>query len=67
MISRNSDLRKEVNRVAFLLDEVFSILHELLQRHHGVVVDVELVVSGPCFHGDQHNPCIKLFLENLEN
>lgn len=40
-----SNSREEVNRVAFLLDEVFPILHELPQRHHGVVVDVELVVS----------------------
>ena len=40
-----SDLREKVNGVAFLLDEVFSVLHELPQGHHGVVVNVELVVS----------------------
>lgn len=40
-----SDSREEVNRVAFLLDEVFSVLHELPQGHHRVIVDVELVVS----------------------
>ena len=34
-----------MNRVAFLLDEVFPIFHELLEGHHRVVVDVELVVG----------------------
>lgn len=55
-----------MHRVTFFLDEVFSILHKLPQRHHGVVVNVELVIDGPRFHGNQHNPGIKLFLENLE-
>lgn len=56
-----------MHRVTFLLDEVFSILHELPQGHHGVVVNIELVVSWPRFHGNQHNPGAKLLLENLEN
>ncbi len=67
ILFKNLDPREEVHRVAFLLDEVFSILHELLQRHHGVVVDVELVVGRPSFHGNQHNAGVKLFLENLRN
>lgn len=37
--------REEVNRVTFLLDEVFPVLHELLQGHHGVIVNVKFVVS----------------------
>lgn len=37
--------REKVHRVTFLLDEVFPIFHELPQRDHGVVVNVELVVG----------------------
>lgn len=44
-LSKHSDSREEVHGVTFLLDEVFSILHELPQCHHGVVVNVELVVG----------------------
>lgn len=54
-----------MNGVTLLLDEVFPVFHELLQRHHGVIVDVELVVGGPGFHGDQHDSGIELFPENL--
>lgn len=62
---RHPDLREEVNGVAFLLDEVSSVLHKLFEGHHGVVVDVELVVHRPGFHGDEHNPGVKLLPENL--
>lgn len=54
-----------MHRVAFLLDEVFAILHELLQRQHGVVIDVELVVGRPRFHGNQHDPGVELLPEDL--
>lgn len=63
--SKSADSREEVNRVAFLLDEVLPVLHELLERHPGVVIDVELVVYRPGFHGDKHNPGVELFPENL--
>lgn len=45
VVCKYSDSREEVNRVTFLLDEIFPVLHELPQRHHGVIIDVELVVS----------------------
>lgn len=67
IIHKYSDSQEEVHRVAFLLDEVLTILHELFQRHHGVVVDIEFVVSWPRLHGNQHNAGIKLLLENLWN
>lgn len=51
--------------VASLLDEIFAVLHELLQGHHGVIVNVKFVIGGPCFHSDEHDAGIKLFLENL--
>lgn len=61
------DSQEEVHGVTSLLDEVLTILHELFQRHHGVVVDIEFVVSWPRLHGNQHNAGIKLLLENLWN
>lgn len=57
--------REKVHRVTFLLDKVFPIFHELPQRDHRVVVNVELVVGRPRFHGNQHNPGVQLLLENL--
>ena len=55
-----------MHRVTLLFDEVSSVLHELLEGHHRVVVDVEPVVSCPGFHGNQHYSCVELFLEKLE-
>lgn len=62
-----SHSQEEVHRVTSLLDEVLTILHELFQRYHGVVVNIEFVVSWPCLHGNQYNAGIKLLLENLRN
>lgn len=45
MLHKYSDSQEEVHRVTSLLDEVLTILHELFQRHHGVVVNIEFVVS----------------------
>lgn len=59
------DLREKVHRVTFVLDKVLPIFHELPQRDHGVVVDVELVIGRPRLHCDQHNPGVELLLENL--
>lgn len=45
ILPSQSDSREELHRVTSLLDEVLTVLHKLFQRHHGVVVNVEFVVS----------------------
>ena len=54
-----------MHRVTLLLDEISPVLHELPQRHHGVVIDVEPVVGRPRFHGDEHDASVQLLLEDL--
>lgn len=67
ILHKYSDSQEEVHWVTSLLDEVLAILHELFQRHHGVVIDIEFVVSWPRLHSNQYNAGIKLLLENLRN
>lgn len=67
VLHQYSHSREEVHGVTFLLDEVLTILHELPQRHHGVVVDIEFVISRPRLHSNQHDAGVKLLLEDLQN
>lgn len=55
-----------MDRVALFLNEVTSVLHELPQCDHRVIVYVEPVVRCPGFHGNQNNTGVQLLLENLK-
>lgn len=55
-----------MDRVALLLNEVASVLHELPQRDHRVIIYVEPVVRRPGLHGNQNNTGVQLLLENLK-
>ena len=65
MKRRYDDSREEVHGVTVLPDPLLPVLHEVAQGHQGVVAHGDHVVQRPRLHGDQHDTCVELFLEDL--
>lgn len=57
--------RKKMDDITLLPDVVLSVLHEVLQCYQGIFNNGHHIFSGPCLHGDQHDPGVELFLKDL--
>lgn len=51
--------------VTLLFDVVLPVLHEVLQRYQWVFNYWHHIFRGPGLHGNQHDPCVQLFLVDL--
>lgn len=51
--------------VTLLSDVVLPVFHEVLQRYQWIFHDWHHIFRGPGLHGNQHDPCVQLFLVDL--
>lgn len=54
-----------MDHIARLSDVVLPVLHEVLQCYQWVFLYRHHILRGPGLHGNQHDPCVQLFLIDL--
>lgn len=59
------DSREEVGGITGLRETLPPVDHKPGQGLQQVILHLDLVPICPCFHGNQHNSCVELFLVYL--